>query len=120
MTSTRTSDGRRASHRPTSRAVGDSRDTSSEVVNPFDSMSRKELIEHLEATRARLSSNLDLVEDKLNVPKQMGIASRRLRRQIRVMRKENPLGLAAAVAGTVVAVGVVGYLVVRITSRRMW
>jgi len=83
-----------------------------------DQLSRKELQAQLADTRARLASNLDALEDKLNVPKQLGKASRRMRKRIDTMRDENPIALAGIVAGAVIAVGITGYLVVKIATRR--
>jgi len=82
-----------------------------------DQMSRAELQAQLEETRQRLASNLDALEDKLNVPKQLGKASTKFRRRMNTMREENPLGFAGVVVAGVVAVGLTGYLVVKIASR---
>lgn len=83
-----------------------------------DELSQKELQAKLEDTRQRLASNLDALEDKLNVPKQLGKASRRMRKRIETMREENPLGLAGIAVASAVAIGLTGYLVVKIVSRR--
>lgn len=82
-----------------------------------EQMSQKELKAQLEQTRQRLASNLDALEDKLNVPKQLGKASTKFKRRMNTMRDENPLGFAAVVAASIVAVGLTGYLVVKIASR---
>ena len=82
-----------------------------------DQMSRAELQAQLEETRQRLASNLDALEDKLNVPKQLGKASTKFKRRMNTMREENPLGFAGVVVAGVVAVGLTGYLVVKIASR---
>ena len=83
-----------------------------------DQLSRKELAASLELTRQRLASNLDALEDKLNVPKQLGKASDKFKRRMSTMREENPIGFAGVVAAGIVAVGLTGYLVVKIASRR--
>jgi len=79
-------------------------------------LSHKELEAHLVATRAKLASNLDALEDKVNVPKQLDKATRRLRRKVQTMRQDNPLALAGIVAGAVVAVGITAYLMVKISA----
>ena len=81
-----------------------------------EGLSHKELEAHLVATRAKLASNLDALEDKVNVPKQLDKATRRLRRKVQTMRQDNPLALAGIVAGAVVAVGVTAYLMVKISA----
>ena len=81
-------------------------------------LSRKELRAHLEQTRAKLSSNLDALEDKVNIPLQVDKASRRLRRKVSQMRRENPIALAGIVAGAVVAVGITAILVAKITATK--
>lgn len=81
-------------------------------------LSRKELRAHLEETRAKLSSNLDALEDKVNIPLQVDKASRRLRRRVSQMRRENPIALAGIVAGAVVAVGITAILVAKITATK--
>ncbi len=81
-------------------------------------LSRKELSAHLEATRAKLSSNLDALEDKVNVPKQLDKAGRRLRRKVTQMRRENPVALTGIVAGAVIAVGITAILVAKISAKK--
>ncbi len=81
-------------------------------------LSRKELRAHLEQARAKLSSNLDALEDKVNIPLQVDKAGRRLRRKVSQMRRENPIALAGIVAGAVVAVGITAVLVAKITATK--
>lgn len=81
-----------------------------------EGLSKKELEAYLENTRAKLSSNLDALEDKMNVPKQLDKAGRRLRRKVQTMREDNPLALAGIVAGAVIAVGITAYLMVKIST----
>ena len=83
-----------------------------------DQLSEEELRARLEQTRQRLSSNLDALEDKLNVPKQLGKASDKFKRRMNTMREEKPLAFAGTVAVGILAVGLTGYLVVKIASRR--
>ena len=85
-------------------------------ASTVEGLSKKELEAYLENTRAKLSSNLDALEDKMNVPKQLDKASRRLRRKVQTMREDNPLALAGIVAGAVIAVGITAYLMVKIST----
>ena len=87
-----------------------------ETQSVVESYSQKELEAHLERTRAKLASNLDALEDKVNVPKQLDKAGRRLRRKVVAMRQDNPLALAGIVAGAVVAVGITAFLMVKISA----
>ncbi|MEY4532894.1 MAG: hypothetical protein RI926_663 [Actinomycetota bacterium] len=72
-------------------------------------LSNTELQEHLVATRDKLSSTLDDLEDKANVPKQLGRAKDRLQARFAVMKQEQPLVLlgigvgAVALAGAIIA-----------------
>jgi hypothetical protein len=63
------------------------------------------------ATRAQLFDTLDAIEDKLNLPKQLGIAASDLRRKI----DKNPVPYLAALAGGVLTVG---GIVVSVLRRR--
>ena len=85
-------------------------------ASTVEGLSKKELEAYLENTRAKLSSNLDALEDKMNVPKQLDKAGRRLRRKVQTMREDNPLALAGIVAGAVIAVGITAYLMVKIST----
>lgn len=70
-----------------------------------------DLAKHVAATRTQLFETLDAIEDKLNVPKQLGIAASKVKQGI----DEKPVpwltGLAAGVA-------VVGSIVVVVLRRR--
>lgn len=72
-------------------------------------LNNAELQEHLTATRGKLSTTLDELEDKANVPKQLGKAKDRLQARFMVMREEQPLVLlgigvgAVALAGAIIA-----------------
>jgi len=81
-------------------------------------MKAGELKKHLAETREQLASTLDALEDKVNVPKQLGLASRKFGRRVQTLRRENPVLLAGIAAGVVAAIGVTAYLVVKITSKR--
>lgn len=72
-------------------------------------LSNTELKEHLVATRDKLSSTLDELEDKANVPKQLGKAKDRLQARFTEMKQDQPLLLlgiglgAVALAGAIIA-----------------
>jgi hypothetical protein len=61
------------------------------------------------ATRAQLFDTLDAIEDKLNVPKQIGIAASNVRRKV----DANPVPYLAAFAGGVAVVGGIVFSVLR-------
>lgn len=82
------------------------------------SMKPDQLAAHLAATRANLASTLDALEDKVNVPKRLGKASRVFGRKVQTLRRENPLLLAGIAVGVVAAIGATAYLVVKISARR--
>ena len=63
------------------------------------------------ATRAQLFDTLDAIEDKLNLPKQIGIAASNVKRGL----NENPAPYLAALAA---GVAVVGGIVVSVLRRR--
>lgn len=63
------------------------------------------------ATRAQLFDTLDAIEDKLNIPKQIGIAASNMRRGL----DENPGPYLAAFAAGVV---VIGGIVISVLRRR--
>lgn len=75
-------------------------------------LTNAQLQAHLADTRDRLSSTLDLIEDKGNVPKQLDRAKRKLQARFRVMKKEQPLmllgiGVGAVALASAIIVGVV-------------
>lgn len=65
-----------------------------------DESSTSEIQERVAKTRAQLEDTLDAIEDKLNVPKQLAIAARRLRAKF----EDDPLPWIAATAGIVVVI----------------
>jgi hypothetical protein len=67
------------------------------------------LTDSVAATRAQLFDTLDAIEDKLNVPKQIGIAAAKVRHGI----DENPVPYLAAFAGGVAVVGGIVFSVLR-------
>lgn len=69
------------------------------------------LADRVAATRAQLFDTLDAIEDKLNLPKQLGIAAAKVKRGI----DENPVPYLAGLAAGVV---VVGGIVVTVLRRR--
>ena len=82
------------------------------------SMKLEQLRAHRAQTREQLASTLDALEDKVNVPKQLGKASRKFGRRVQTLRRENPVLLAGIAAGVVAAIGLTAYVVVKITSKR--
>ena len=70
-------------------------------------LSNAELQEHLAATRDKLSSTLDELEDKANVPKQLGKAKDRLQARFMVMKEEQPLVLLGIGVGAVALAGII-------------
>lgn len=69
-------------------------------------MSTSDIQARVNATRAELESTLDAIEDKLNVPKQLG----RLGKRAETAYEENPIPwIAGATAVAISAVGVVAW-----------
>jgi hypothetical protein len=83
-----------------------------------ESLNRKELEAHLADTRAKLASNLDALEVKFDIPRQLDKAGRRLRRRVRTMRQDNPIALAGILLGGVAAVGITAYIAVKIATSK--
>ncbi|GAA1801074.1 DUF3618 domain-containing protein [Agromyces neolithicus] len=67
--------------------------------------------------RAEFAATLNSLEDKLNVPKQVGIRVDRAKTAAREFYDEQPGPAIAAAVGIVAAVGVAVWLVVRATVR---
>ncbi|WP_139415528.1 DUF3618 domain-containing protein [Agromyces laixinhei] len=63
--------------------------------------------------RAQFAETLDALEDKLNVPKQIGLRTERARVKLRAFYEERPVAAITAAAGVAVAVGGLVWLVVR-------
>ncbi|MEY2847607.1 MAG: hypothetical protein RI885_272 [Actinomycetota bacterium] len=77
-----------------------------------DPMSTADIQSKVAQTRAQLENTLDEIEDKLNVPKQLGIAAKRAR----AAYENDP---APWIAGVGAAVAVVGGIVVwAVTARK--
>jgi hypothetical protein len=74
------------------------------VTDPHD-----DLADRVAATRAQLFDTLDAIEDKLNVPKQIGIAASKVKHGI----KRDPKPYLAAFAGGAVVVGGIVFSVLR-------
>ncbi len=70
-----------------------------------------DLAKYVAATRTQLFETLDAIEDKLNVPKQLGIAASKVKQGIDEKPVPYLAGLAAGVA-------VVGSIVVAVLRRR--
>ena len=70
-----------------------------------------DLADRVAATRAQLFDTLDAIEDKLNMPKQIGIAASKVKRGI----DEDPVPYLAGLAA---GVAVVGGIVVAVLRRR--
>jgi hypothetical protein len=69
------------------------------------------IADRVAATRAELFDTLDAIEDKFNVPKQLGIAASKVKRGV----DENPVPYLAGLAA---GVAVVGGIVVAVLRRR--
>lgn len=74
--------------------------------------SRRAARAEVERTRAEFARTLDALEDKLNVPKQLGYATQRAKRRAQRLWNENPAGAIAAAVGVAAAVGLTVWLVV--------
>lgn len=68
--------------------------------------------------RNELSATLDAIEYKLNVPKQMRFALRKLERKVSVVRGENPEALIAGAVGIASALGLAAWGVYRAVTER--
>lgn len=76
-----------------------------------DSSSTSDIQETVARTRAQLESTLDEIEDRLNVPKQVGILAGKARDNY----DENPVPWLAAAAGALVAIA--GIVIWAVSSR---
>lgn len=77
----------------------------------------QELQEHIAQTRERISSNLDELEDKANVPKQIGKARDRLQAKFTEIKRDQPLLLAGIGVGAVIAAAAIITAVVKANRR---
>ncbi|RZU66906.1 uncharacterized protein DUF3618 [Microterricola gilva] len=75
--------------------------------------SRAELQADAARARAELAATLDAIEDKLNVPKQIGLAADRTGARVRRMAAENPLALGAVALAAATAVGLGVWAIIR-------
>ncbi|RWZ52696.1 DUF3618 domain-containing protein [Labedella phragmitis] len=71
-----------------------------------------------EEVRAELVATLNAIEDKLNVPKQVGKATDRAKAKIAELREENPQALVGGVAAVALAVGAGVWAVARAVLKR--
>ncbi len=71
------------------------------------------IVDPVESARAELKAALSAIEEKVNVPKQVGKASVRAR----LYARRSPAKAAVVVAAAAVATGVVVWAVVRTLSR---
>ncbi|PPL19683.1 hypothetical protein GY24_04705 [Microterricola pindariensis] len=67
--------------------------------------------------RADLAATLDAIEDKLNVPKQIGLAAERGTERVRRLAAENPIALGAIALGAAAVVGLGVWGIVRAVTR---
>ena len=75
-----------------------------------------EIRSDIESTRAQLAETLDAIEDKLNLPKQAGLAAGRVRSKVSELQKDNPVVLYAS--GAIAVLGVVGGVLLWRIARR--
>lgn len=71
-----------------------------------------------EEVRAELVATLNAIEDKLNVPKQVGKATDRAKAKIAELREENPQALVGGAAAVALAVGAGVWAVARAVLKR--
>ena len=83
-----------------------------------DRRSTDELHADIKKTRAALTSTLNSIEDRFNVPKRMRRCCTRVAERMRGMRDENPAALAAVVVAVSLAAGGLLFLGVRSLTRR--
>lgn len=80
--------------------------------------STQDLHADIAKTRAALTSTLNAIEDRFNVPKRMRRCSTKVAERLRGMRDENPAALAAGVVAVSLATGGLLWLGVRSLARR--
>lgn len=96
--------------------AGNSASTSEPQPKPVKK-SRAELQTDAANARAELAATLDAIEDKLNVPKQIGLAADRTGARVRQLANENPVALGAIALGVAAAVGLGVWAIVRAVSK---
>lgn len=84
---------------------------------PAPKKSRVELKADAARARAELAATLDAIEDKLNVPKQIGLAAERTGQRVRTLASDNPLALAGVALGVATAVGLGVWAIVRAVTK---
>lgn len=87
--------------------------TATAVAESAPRRSRAELQADAVRARAELAATLDAIEDKLNVPKQIGLAVDRTEARVRRMAAENPLALGAVALAAATAVGLGVWAIIR-------
>lgn len=87
--------------------------TATAVAESVQRRSRAELQADAVRARAELAATLDAIEDKLNVPKQIGLAVDRTEARVRRMAAENPLALGAVALAAATAVGLGVWAIIR-------
>jgi hypothetical protein len=83
------------------------------AAEPAPRRSRAELQADAVRARAELAATLDAIEDKFNVPKQIGLAADRTEARVRRMAAENPLALGAVALAAATAVGLGVWAIIR-------
>lgn len=71
----------------------------------------------IERARNELAATLDAIEYKLNVPKQLRFAGRKLNRKFSVVRDEHPEALIAGAVGVASAVGLAAWAVFQAVTK---
>lgn len=99
------------------RAVRDAAAAASEAPAPVK-RTRAELSDDAARARAELAATLDAIEDKLNVPKQIGLAADRTTERVRDLAATNPVALAAIALGAAAVVGLGVWALVRKATGR--
>lgn len=74
-----------------------------------------EIRSDIESTREKLAETLDAIEDKLNVPKQVGKAASKARETFLDLQKDNPVVMYASAVAAVAVVG--GFIAWRLVRR---
>jgi hypothetical protein len=66
-------------------------------------LTTEELKQHIHNTRQRISSTLDDLEDKANIPKQLGKARQNMEKKFATLKRDRPLLLVGVGVGAVTA-----------------
>ncbi|MFB9307910.1 hypothetical protein BJY17_002620 [Agromyces hippuratus] len=94
-------------------------DATGSSLSKRDSAARERNLTRVQAkiasqqARAEFAETLNALEDKLNVPKQVGIRTERAKRKLRRFADEQPIAAVVVAVGVVAAVGIGVWLVVR-------